>query len=190
MIKLAQFLLYTIRLMQEHKIKTGRTPIHKIIYFSLTPELRKQLFIPYLFGPFSEIVQTSLYVFCKKGILQYNSAKKEYHLKKKTPVQIEGETANLVEREKKVIEFLKAHNLTTTKKISDLAKVHLFLSHLNGRQMNKDEIASYIKIQSQFMGWESLHRRHKDEIINLMHYSEELEKRLKDVSLRGIQHKG
>jgi len=140
MVGLRGLIAYTMKKLKDNKIYR-RTFVQKILYFTLPTEARNELFIPYLFGPYSPGIQR---------LIQYLENNPRYIEEWEIEVQDSPFTAEV----DTLVEFIKRNGIHT-KHFSQLAKLHFILNALDIKspsQLN-EALISEIKKMSATLGW-------------------------------------
>lgn len=136
----------------------SRTTIQKVIYFSLNTNERKNYYIPYLYGPYSEDVQIA--------ILNYETFHSFHYDVSDT---LNDEEEKIYHRIKKTIEFLKKKEITQIQNLALLSKVH-FITIQKGIEDN-----SLIRKYGLLLGWKKVSEISLEELNRLKEISRELE---------------
>ncbi|AIF68608.1 hypothetical protein PAP_00825 [Palaeococcus pacificus DY20341] len=150
---------YTVKKLRESGLYR-RTFVQKILYFALPNEMRNELFVPYLYGPYSAGIQR---------VVQYLEDNPSYIL----IWEKEMDDAKIKEAIDKLIRFINDEKITTTH-LSQLAKVHFLLTNTKGD-------IERVKRKSISLGWDELIR--KDGLIEYrLQELRTLQKEIRDLS--------
>jgi len=128
-----------------------RTYVQKIMYFVSPEELRKDIFIPYLYGPYSPGVQRVI------QYLEQNQDLIDVWKKEEIP-------KNLKYKIDKLVDFIKRKNISVND-ISLLAKIHYLLSESDTQ--NDEEFVKLVKQKSIILGWTELSKLEAEEILSV-----------------------
>ena len=149
---LKEIVAYTFKRLREENLY-ARTFIQKIVYFTLDSEERKQLYIPYRYGPYSESVQR---------LVQFLEANPTVVNK-----WIFGKELDIQQKVDRIIELIKTRKMRTTD-IALLSKVY-FLKNDEGIS----DIPS-IKETSYALGWREVFEKEDKEIKKILNGAEKL----------------
>ncbi|MCB9211506.1 MAG: hypothetical protein H6609_19245 [Ignavibacteriales bacterium] len=170
---LSKYILYAINQLNSNSIKTGKTFIQKLIYFSLPPDQRHKYYIPYFYGPYSENVQQLLNSLIDGNYLTYENKvlNSKYDIKLDKPNVLSS-------RFDKTITFLLSKNINSTKDISLLAKTFMILDDNNlidkKAKANQSQL-NILRNSASLIGWMELINLEDSELRKYITLSKELE---------------
>jgi len=148
---LKEIVAYTFKKLKDEKLY-ARTFVQKIVYFALDPEERKQLYIPYRYGPYSEGVQR---------LIQFLEANPTV-----VDEWIRG-VKDIYQKIDHIVEIIKTEGLRTID-IAMLSKVY-FLKNDAGIS----DISS-IKETSYTLGWREVSEKGENEIREILSKAEKI----------------
>ena len=169
--RLSDYVIITIKILQQNNLLTQVANIQKVVYFSLPKEQRNQLFHRSSYGLYSESIQTIIGGLTKNKKIDCKDT--EYKLTKEPPKN--GLTQSAVSRIELTVNFLKEKNIKEVEEISNLAKVHLFCYSNEDECASSPDFAEFIQERSEFLGWQELANQKIDKIIEYLDYSKEIE---------------
>lgn len=172
---LTKNILYAIKLLTEKKMLLGKTFIQKVLYLSLPKESRESYYVPYFFGPYSENVQLLLKSLEFSGYINYDPSLHRYELLKSYD---RFEEDDITQRINIALDFLIQHNITSTQKISKLAKTFMILDANNmlNNGHKTDDAVKLIKERADSVGWNELSKERNDIIKEYFQKSKKLAK--------------
>ncbi|MGK9369942.1 hypothetical protein ACSSWA_13680 [Melioribacter sp. Ez-97] len=157
----------------QKKTYIGKTIIQKVIYLTFSEEHRRKFYIPYLYGPYSEMVQLMVDSLIYSNYIIYSSDKKSLTLSK----SLENKNFSFSEPYKKrfeyVLNFLFTNNVTSTEKISYLAKINMLVHNNNGTSRDP----TFLKERASLLGWKDLASLKENDIKNLLDLSDSFDKK-------------
>lgn len=166
---LAKNILHSIIVLSGKNIKPGKTFIQKLIYLSIDEKQRRELFVPYYYGPYSETVQSIIDSLISQKYLNYNNSTLETSWK---DVKFSTEEDSILrKRIDKIIGFLQDKKIKTAKEISSIAKTHLILNR-NQIQTNKSEL---VKEVASVLGWQELSQLNNQKLNQFIKLAQESE---------------
>lgn len=170
-LRLSDYVIITIKILQQNELLTQVANIQKVVYFSLPKEKRNELFQRSSYGLYSESIQTIIGGLTKNKKIDCIDTK--YQLSEELPDN--GFTQSDVTRIELTVNFLKEKNIKEAKEISNLAKVHLFCYSNEDECASSTDFAEFIQERSEFLGWQELANQKIDKIIEYLDYSKEIE---------------
>ncbi|XRO75235.1 hypothetical protein ACO3TA_07635 [Methanocaldococcus sp. 28A] len=147
----------------------GRTYVQKITYF-IFPELRKELYIPYLYGPYSPNIQR---------VIQYLEVNPKLVSIWEKEIESSNEYKSKID---KLIEFIKNENISV-KEISLLAKINYILYTIKkdkGDEALSKEDIELMKLKSKILGWTELSSLNDNKIQSLIEKMKKIEEIIKN----------
>jgi len=149
--RLSKYIAYIIRSLKE-KNKYARTFVQKIIYFALPEEERRRLFKPYLYGPYSDVVQRLVQFLEKEEGLMNTWGDR-------------GKDA-FYEKVDNIIKWINESNLKP-KDIAYFSKIHYIDSLAKKKGITDDNSrADFIKEKGYLFGWKEIYYKKEDELID------------------------
>lgn len=170
-LRLSDYVIITIKLLNQNNLLTQLTNIQKVVYFSLPKEKRTELFQRSSYGLYSESIQTIIWGLTKNK--KIDCIDTEYKLSKELPEN--GFTQSDVTRIELTVNFLKEKNIKEASEISNLAIVHLFCYSNEDECANSIDFAEFIQERSEFLGWKELANQNISKIKEYLSYSREIE---------------
>lgn len=177
--KLAGLVYAAISLAKQHQINPGRTILQKIVYFALPPAQRREVYIPYHYGPYSRVVQMVADGLCANRYVCYAEETSTYSVKKDIPLKAIDAEKNLLDRLQKLMEFLKKKELREIGEIAFLSKiVHFDANRPDG--LEDREFPSFARQKSRLYDWQEVAGAHDQKILQNLHLVRELNHLLED----------
>lgn len=154
----------------DSNLKLNKTIIQKITYLSLPKEFRSEFYRPYLYGPYSDKVQSIVDNLIINGVINYSFKEKSYILDKNISSFKDVEVKGKIE---KIIKYLDKNKLSTVDDIANVSKVFMLMES-NPRITDHENLIKLIKTKSKLLNWTKLLSKKKSGIEVLIELSKEL----------------
>lgn len=171
---IAKIILYAVKTLNDQDIDIGKTYIQKLLYLLYDNEQRNLLYVPYFYGPYSEMTQLLLNSMINTKYLNYDKKfTVSNDLKINNTLFHNKDEKKLKERTDKIISFLDKNKLNNTKEISNFSKTFMILSNNDNYEGDKSEL---VKKRSLLLGWSELSKLSSIRIKSYIEKCEEFSK--------------
>ncbi len=159
---LVKIVLSAIEELNKNNLPKGKTAIQKIVYLSLSKKEQKNLYKPYHYGPYSEMIQNIIRSLLSLEILVYRNNKLK--IKNKEEMIFANTSKEVVN----TIKFLKENKILTLRQIANFSKIHYLYFH--GKKKTPSEIKNF----SKFIGWKNISHLSDNFIKNYIELAEKI----------------